>query len=39
MSEAARLELARRNSWDLVAYILSLRTTTTTADAVLGSSE
>lgn len=39
MPEAERLELARRNSWDLVAYIISLRTATTTADAVLGSSE
>lgn len=36
MSEAARLELAERNSWDLVAYILSLRSRTTTAAAVLG---
>jgi cytochrome c oxidase cbb3-type subunit 2 len=36
MAEAERLELARRNSWDLVAYILSLRTQTTTARAVLG---
>lgn len=39
MSEADRLALARRNSWDLVAYILSLRTSTTTAEAVLGSSD
>jgi cytochrome c oxidase cbb3-type subunit 2 len=36
MTEAQRLELARRNSWDLVAYIVSLRTQTTTARAVLG---
>lgn len=36
MSEGERLELAARNSWDLVAYILSLRTQTTTAAAVLG---
>lgn len=36
MSEHERLELAERNSWDLVAYILSLRTRTTTAAAVLG---
>lgn len=36
MSESERLELAQRNSWDLVAYILSLRTRTTTAPAVLG---
>lgn len=36
MPEAERLALADRNSWDLVAYILSLRTRTTTADAVLG---
>lgn len=35
MTEAERLELAGRNSWDLVAYILSLRTRTTTAQAVL----
>ena len=33
---AARLDLGLRNSWDLVAYILSLRTTMTTAEAVLG---
>ena len=32
----ARQELGIRNSWDLVAYILSLRTTFTTAEAVLG---
>ena len=31
-----RQELAVRNSWDLVAYILSLRSETTTAPAVLG---
>jgi len=36
MSESERLELARRNSWDLVAYIRSLRQSTTTAQAVLG---
>ena len=36
MSEADRLGLAQRNSWDLVAYILSLRTKVTTAQAVLG---
>jgi len=36
MSEAERLGLAQRNSWDLVAYIQSLRTRTTTAHAVLG---
>ena len=36
MSDSERLELAERNSWDLVAYILSLRTPTTTAAAVLG---
>ncbi len=36
MSDAERLELAIRNSWDLVAYIISLRTETTTAEAVLG---
>jgi len=38
MSEDQRLAFAERNSWDLVAYILSLRTRTTTAAAVLGSS-
>ncbi len=37
MSESERLALAERNSWDLVAYILSLRTTVNTAPAVLGS--
>ncbi|MEM7354690.1 MAG: c-type cytochrome [Acidobacteriota bacterium] len=36
MSEGERLALAERNSWDLVAYILSLRRPTTTATAVLG---
>ena len=36
MSDAERRDLAERNSWDLVAYILSLRQSTTTADAVLG---
>lgn len=36
MDAAKRRELAERNSWDLVAYILSLRDTTTTAEAVLG---
>lgn len=36
MSEGDRLQLAERNSWDLVAYILSLRDRSTTADAVLG---
>lgn len=36
MGEPERLELAERNSWDLVAYILSLRTSTSTAAAVLG---
>jgi len=36
MGESERLELAQRNSWDLVAYILSLRDQTTTAAAVLG---
>ncbi len=37
MNETQRLKLAERNSWDLVAYILSLRNPTTTAAAVLGS--
>ena len=36
MSAPERLALADRNSWDLVAYILSLRTRVTTAGAVLG---
>ncbi|RMH22092.1 MAG: cytochrome c [Acidobacteria bacterium] len=36
MSDAERRRLAERNSWDLVAYILSLRSRTTTAAAVLG---
>jgi cytochrome c oxidase cbb3-type subunit 2 len=36
VSDAERAQLSERNSWDLVAYILSLRTETTTADAVLG---
>ncbi len=36
MEDAERLELAERNSWDLVAYILSLRRSTSTAPAVLG---
>jgi cytochrome c oxidase cbb3-type subunit 2 len=36
MNERDRLDLAERNSWDLVAYIISLRRPTTTAEAVLG---
>lgn len=36
MSDSERFDLAERNSWDLVAYILSLRTTVNTAPAVLG---
>jgi len=36
LDDAQRAELALRNSWDLVAFILSLRTPMTTADAVLG---
>ncbi len=36
MTESERMDLARRNSWDLVAYVMSLRQVTTTADAVLG---
>ena len=36
MSDGERLELAARNSWDLVAYIMSLRRSTSTAAAVLG---
>ncbi len=36
MSVSERLDLAQKNSWDLVAYILSLRTETATTEAVLG---
>ena len=36
MSDSERIELATRNSWDLVAYIMSLRRSTSTAAAVLG---
>lgn len=36
MSPTDRADLAERNSWDLVAYVLSLRTSTSTAAAVLG---
>lgn len=36
MDEAQRLELAQRNSWDLVSYIMALRTGSNTAMAVLG---
>ncbi len=36
LSSAEQQRLAERNSWDLVAYILSLRQTRTTATAVLG---
>lgn len=36
LSDAERTEIAVRNSWDLVAYILSLRRSSTTASAVLG---
>ena len=39
MSDTERLQLAERNSWDLVAYILSLRSQETTAAAVLGFEE
>jgi cytochrome c oxidase cbb3-type subunit 2 len=39
MSEGERLELAQRNSWDLVAYVISLRNRTSTAAAVLGAGE
>ena len=39
LQEPDRLRLATRNSWDLVAYILSLRTPTTTRAAVLGTDE
>ncbi len=36
LTDAERRDLAQRNSWDLVAYILSLRDRSTTAEAVLG---
>lgn len=36
LSSAEQQQVAERNSWDLVAYILSLRQTQTTASAVLG---
>lgn len=36
MGAEEQTRLAERNSWDLVAYILSLRQVTTTAEAVLG---
>jgi hypothetical protein len=36
LTPGERLDLAVRNSWDLVAYIESLRTTVSTADAVFG---
>jgi len=36
LEQHEREALARRNSWDLVAYILSLRTTIDTSGAVLG---
>lgn len=39
LSGSATAELAERNSWDLVAYIESLRTPTTTARAVLGTED
>lgn len=35
-SPAERADLGERNSWDLVSYILSMRTRVTTARAVLG---
>lgn len=35
MNEADRLHLVQRNSWDLVAYVQSLRQETSTAQAVL----
>ncbi len=37
MNDSERSALAERNSWDLVAYIMSLRQPTSTAAAVLGS--
>ncbi len=36
LDEKARNEMAQRNSWDLVAYILSLKKPVSTAEAVLG---
>ncbi len=36
LGEAQRLDLAQRNSWDLVSYIMALRTPSSTARAVLG---
>jgi mono/diheme cytochrome c family protein len=36
MSESDRLQLGERNSWDLVAYVMSLRQDTSTRAAVLG---
>ena len=39
LSPAERTELAVRNSWDLVAYIQSLRTSTSTRNAVLATSK
>jgi cytochrome c oxidase cbb3-type subunit 2 len=36
LPESERLTLIGRNSWDLVAYIQSLRSRTTTTEAVLG---
>lgn len=36
LTDAQRADLAERNSWDLVAYVLSLRNETSTASAVLG---
>ncbi len=37
MDESQRQELVDRNSWDLVAYVLSLQKNVSTAEAVLGS--
>jgi mono/diheme cytochrome c family protein len=36
LAPAAAAEVAERNSWDLVAYVISLRRPTSTAAAVLG---
>jgi hypothetical protein len=36
LTQAQRAQLAERNSWDLVAYVISLRRPMTTAAAVLG---
>ena len=39
MNESQRQQLVERNSWDLVAYVLSLKKTISTTRAVLGSEQ